>query len=161
MTATRADLRKAWAEWSGEDYTNPIGVTFATNIHKTSSKNKTGEEHLVYGRHAIDFVDTRSMSKLLTKKYKTSKSSRRVVGIIFPEHIESNIHWHGVIDAKNIDTHRLLENYNHFWNLKYPAGDVKFEVLETREKWNGYTLKEFNVEHAVFIPSLGARTLHT
>lgn len=123
--------------------------------------DKSIEYKIRHGLKAIDFTDTRTMSKMLTKKFKTKRFNQRVIGFLFAENLESNLHYHGIIDAKNLDKAELLKFYNHFWKENYPAGDVQFDTSYDREGWNGYSLKKSNFENAIFIPEVSTSNLHT
>lgn len=154
--------RNELKEWMGTSYIAPIAVTLLTNIHNTPMMDKSIEYKKRYGLNAIDFIDTRTMSKMLTKKFKTKQRwNQRVVGLLFAEKVEANLHYHGILDAKNLDKEELLKWYNRFWRLKYPAGDVQFTTVYDRRKWNSYSLKSSNFENAIFIPEVSIVTLNT
>ena len=145
----------------GSNYTSPIAVTFTTNLHKTPMMDKSIEYKIRYGLKAIDYTDTRTMNKMLTKKFKTKRFNQRVVGFVFSENLKSNLHYHGIIDAKNLDKVELLKFYNHFWKENYPSGDVQFDTVYELKEWNGYSLKKSSFEDAIFIPEVSAFNPYT
>jgi len=74
------------------------------------------------------------------------KPDQRTTGVFFFEHVERNLHAHGLIrvpPARLLDFHRLFPSERGGpWNDIVPAGSYRLEIIDDLRTTVGYVLKE-------------------
>lgn len=124
--------------------THKIDLIFNAEISLNSAHRK------------IKYFDTQVHRKLLGKYYYKKPSHRRIISICFPEHIDNNLHYHGIIWVPE-KFHDTFENTAIIaWLRACKSGYLEIGKLQTpsdiRQATN-YCLKEIyklqNYEHFV------------
>ena len=85
------------------------------------------------GYDALKFFHSKLDRKLLGKHYYKQPRKNRTLFLAFPEHIESNLHYHLVIARPHLNEQRVLNLAPVVWQKVCRMGDLKIDSLKEND----------------------------
>lgn len=104
---------------------------------------------LELARQDIRELMARVDRRLLGTRFHTKPRDQRTAGVFFFEHVDRNLHAHGLIRVKAdrlLGLHRLFpDERGGLWNHVVPAGSYRLEMIDDVATTVGYLLKEQHI----------------
>lgn len=94
------------------------------------------------GKHALKAFHARIDRAFLGRNWQRAPIERRSHGVWFPEHPQSNFHFHGLIHMPAEFADRFLAVGAATWKDLAPAGNLMTKPITDLTGWGGYVTKE-------------------
>lgn len=94
------------------------------------------------GKRALEAFHARIDRAFLGRNWQRAPAERRSFAIWFPEHPQSNLHFHGLIRVPTESAKRFLTVGPAAWAKLNPAGNLDAKPITDLSGWGGYVTKE-------------------
>lgn len=94
------------------------------------------------GRRALKAFHARIDRAFLGRNWQHAPADRRSFALWFPEHVQSNLHFHGMIRVPAEFADRFLTVGAGAWKDLAPAGNLLTKPITDLAYWGGYITKE-------------------
>jgi hypothetical protein len=130
-----SDLREGFVELMAHTIQPNVFLTLVTNAEGSPMKL----------RRAIKDLLARLDRALLGPKWQKQSKDQRTEGVFIIEHVESNIHAHGMLRLPSFDEAEIYMTVGTFWNKLCPSGNSCFRLLEDALVCARYCTKEMDM----------------
>ena len=139
-----ADLKQGWHEWHMDrEWVQPVFTTIVTNCHKLPKFPESRNERISYGDGYLNELDIKASKRLTGCNYlKAHNYHKRHYGFLFREHVMTNLHYHGIIDIKQLDFDLYENVMKRTWFKICPSGSIKVRPVDRLYTDVKYVLKD-------------------
>ena len=139
-----ADLKQGWHKWHMDrKWVQPVFATIVTNCHKIPKFPEGRGERISLCDGNVNKLDMKVSKSMVGCNYNQAYNyHKRHYGFLFREHVMDNLHYHAIIDIKQLDFDRYENVMKRTWFKILPSGSIRVRPVDRLYTDVKYVLKD-------------------